>query len=175
MVASPEMVKTIVPIQTHEIGQSVVVATGLSARGPSPSSSLSNRSRGDNSSTPSKGHSPKRAHLMDDDERVALTPFFRLPAILHSRVPRAPKEFTIVVAAEDLDFIRDLSATERRGFFAYASCTLFRVRTLISIVVVDQDDVLGFSEISREQDDLGERCEVLEQQNYDAEKELSEL
>lgn len=102
MVASPEMVKT---IQTPEMGQSVVVATGLSAWGPSPFPSLSNRSQGDNSSTPSEGHSPKRAHLMDDDERYALTPFFRLPAILHFRVPRTPKEFTVVVAAEDLDFI----------------------------------------------------------------------
>ncbi|CAI8592260.1 unnamed protein product [Vicia faba] len=64
---------------------------------------------------------------------------------------------------------------EQDSFFADASCTLFRVKSFISIVVVGHDDVLGSHEHSREQDELRERCEALEQENHDTEKELDKL
>lgn len=55
--------------------------------------------------------------------------------------------------------------------FVYASCTLFRVGYLISTVVV-QDNVLGFSDLSRERYELRERCEALLQKQIDVKKEL---
>lgn len=39
---------------------------------------------------------------------------------------------------------------DRHGFFADVSRTLFRIVSLISIVVAGQDDILGFGELLKE-------------------------
>lgn len=59
---------------------------------------------------------------------------------------------------------------DKRGLFADASRTLFGVGFLIFIVATCQDNVLGSSEILKEQDELRKRCEVFEQQNSNVEK-----
>lgn len=43
---------------------------------------------------------------------------------------------------ENMDFVRGLSATNRRGHFADSSCTLFRVGPLVSNVAAGYDDGL---------------------------------
>lgn len=79
------------------------------------------------------------------------------------------------MVAEDLDFVQDLSMNDKQGIFANASHTLFRVRSLISVVVVDQYNIMGSSVLLKEWDGLNERCETLEQDNSDANKELAKL
>lgn len=68
--------------------------------------------------------------------RDSLTPFFRLPTIPPSRVPSTHEEFVIVVANEDLDSVRSLYIIRRQGISVYASHTLFRVGSLVSMVAV---------------------------------------
>lgn len=60
-------------------------------------------------------------------------------------------------------------------FFADASCTLFRVEFLVSMVAVVQDDVLGSGKLSRELDELREKCEALERGSYEDENVLGKL
>lgn len=79
------------------------------------------------------------------------------------------------MVVEDLDFVQNLSVNDRHGIFANASRTLFRARSLISFVVMDQYNVLGSSVLLKEWDGLNERCETLEQDNSDANKELVKL
>lgn len=43
------------------------------------------------------------------------------------------------------------------------------------MVAAIQDDVLGSIDLSRERDELRERCEALEHKFFDAEKELAKL
>lgn len=88
------------------------------------------------------------------------------------RVPSTPEEFAGVVAIEDLNFVWGLATTDIRSPFAYASCNLFRFRSLVSIVPTGQDDVLGYGKLLRERDELRETCEVLKRKCSDAEKEL---
>lgn len=64
---------------------------------------------------------------------------------------------------------------DMQSLFADASRTLFRVKTLFSIVSIDQDNVLGYGKLSRKWGELRERCDVLELQNSNTEKELDEL
>ncbi|CAI8593863.1 unnamed protein product [Vicia faba] len=45
----------------------------------------------------------------------------------------------------------------------------------VSMVAVGQDDVLGYGDFSKEQDELKEKCEALECSNFKAKKELAEL
>lgn len=111
---------------------------------------------------PVEGGFSKQARLTEGGEQDDLTPFFRLPAILPSSIPSTSQECANVVAIEVLDFIRGLSATDRQKKFAYASRTLFRIESLISIVDVGQDDILCSIELSREQNEMRERSEVLE-------------
>lgn len=88
-----------------ELGQSNADVVDLSTRGPSPSPSPTNRVQSNSTSTPVGEGSLKLVHLVEDGERDALTPFFRLHAILPIRVPSIPMDFTNVVVAEDLDFV----------------------------------------------------------------------
>lgn len=87
-------------------------------------------------------------------------------------MPRTPEEFVASVAAEDLDIACGLFATDKLVLFADASHTLFRVRSLIYIVVVVQDDVLGYGELLKEHDELKDMCKVLEQRNFDIKKKM---
>lgn len=87
-------------------------------------------------------------------------------------MPITSEEFDVVVDAEDMDFVRGLSATDRWGLFANVSHTLFRIGSLISFVFAGQDVVLGSGELLKERDELKDRCEVLEQRKSDVEKEL---
>lgn len=54
------------------------------------------------------------------------------------------------MASKDLDLIRGLSANHNRRLFVDASCTVFRVESLVSIVVAGQDDILGSRELMRD-------------------------
>lgn len=49
------------------------------------------------------------------------------------------------------------------------------VGSLISMVADGQDHVLGSSDLSRKRDELKEKCETLERDNSEAEKELPNL
>ncbi|CAI8585274.1 unnamed protein product [Vicia faba] len=111
------------------------------------------------------------ACLSEGGEQEVLTPFFRLPTILQSLVPSTPEEFVAAMAYEDLNFIGGFSSTDRKSLFAYTSRTFFKVGSLVSIVFVGYDDVPSFGELSREWNDLRERYEAIEWENYDAEKE----
>lgn len=73
-----------------------------------------------------------------------------------------PEEFAAIVAFEDLDFVWGLSLTDRQILFVDVSHTLFKVGSLVSIIVVGQDDILGSIELSRERDELRETCEAVE-------------
>lgn len=53
--------------------------------------------------------------MSEDFESEALTRFFRLFAILPSRVPNTPEEFAVDVAVEDLDFVRSLYVADNWG------------------------------------------------------------
>lgn len=66
-------------------------------------------------------------------------------------------------------------ATDRRSLFEDTSLTLFRTKSIVFIVVASHGDVLGSSELSRERDELGERCEALKRENSDVENELNGL
>lgn len=126
-------------------------------------------------STPIEGGSSKHACLLEGGRQKVLTPFFRIPTILPSRLPRTPEEFIIVMVFEDLDFVLGLSAIDRKSLFADVSLTLFRARSLVSILVVSQDNFLGSDDLSRERDKRKERCEALEWKNSYTYKELVEL
>lgn len=84
-------------------------------------------------------------------------------------------EFAVVVATKYLTFFQSLFVIEKQGHFGYVSRTLFRAYSLVSIVATGQDDVLGSGDLSKEQGELKEKCETLEQQNYAAGNELAEL
>lgn len=43
------------------------------------------------------------------------------------------------------------------------------------MVASGQDDVLGSGDLFKERDELKEKCETLERENYEAEKKLGEL
>lgn len=79
------------------------------------------------------------------------------------------------MATEDLYFIWGLSVTDRRSIFVDNSLTLFKAESPISIVVVSQGDVLGYVNLSREQDEPREMCEAIERETSDAEKELDDF
>lgn len=144
------------------MGQLATIATDLSAWGVSPSPSHAKRGRGDSLSTPVKGGTPKQDLLVEGGELYVLTTFFRLPVILPSLVPSTPEEFATVVAVEDLNFVWGLSTPERQSLFADASHTLFRVRSLVSIVAAGYDGVLGSCELLKERNKMRGSCEVLE-------------
>lgn len=81
-----------------------------------------------------EGGSPKRPLLVEGSDQDIMSPFFRLLTILPYRVPNTPKEFAAHIAAKDLNFVWGLSVTGRWSLFVYASRTLFRARSLVSIV-----------------------------------------
>lgn len=97
VVTAPEMVLVLNP----KLGPLNANIANLSTWGDSSSPSPTKRVQSDSLSIPIGGSSPIRARLMEDGERDALALFFRLPAILPSRVPSTPKEFVIIVATED--------------------------------------------------------------------------
>lgn len=140
------------------MGQLVTRVADFSAQ-LSPSPSHAKKSRGDNPSTPVREGSSKWVCLSEGGVCEVLTHFFWLLAILPSRVPSTPKEFADIVASEDLDFVRGLFAIDRRSLFANTSHILFRAISLISIVVADQNNILGSRELPNERDELRERCE----------------
>lgn len=65
------------------------------------------------------------------------------------------------MVVEDLYFIWGLSVTDRRSIFVDNSLTLFKAESPVSIVVVIQGDVLGYVNLSREQDEPKELCGAL--------------
>lgn len=150
-------------------------AISFSVREPSASPSLVKRNQDHNLSTPIERVSSKRTRLMEDIDLEDLTPFFCLFGIHPSRVPSTPKEFAVVVANEDLAFVRSLSVTNRRDLFADAYRTLFNFGSLISMGDVGHDNVQGSGDLSRERDELEEKYESLERENVKAEKELVKL
>lgn len=79
------------------------------------------------------------------------------------------------MVTEDLDFVRGLFATDKQSIFANAFRTLFKAGSFISMVASRQDDVLGSSDLSREEDELRERCESLLFENSNFEKQLAKL
>lgn len=81
------------------------------------------RTRDDNLLTPVEEGSSKKVLLSECTEQEALTPFFRHPTILISRIPNTPEEFVVVLATNYLAFVRGLSASDRRGLFSKTSCT----------------------------------------------------
>lgn len=101
--------------------------------------------------------------MTEDTESVDITPFFQLLVILLSRVPITLKEFGAYVSTEDLAFVWSLSLADRQGFFADSSRIPFRDESLVLMVFAGQDNVLGSSDLSREQDGLKEKCEILTQ------------
>lgn len=113
--------------------------------------------------------------MTHDTKSKALTPFFRLSGILPSRVPNTQEELDVVVAIEDLDFVRSLFEADRQGLFVDTSRTLLRVGSLVSMVVTEQKVVLGSNNLDREQDKLKEKCETIEREDSTTEKELAEL
>lgn len=122
----------------------------FSAHGLSHSPSSTKRGWVDITSTPVERGSPTSAYLVKGGDKDALTYFFRLPDILPSRVPSTPKEFVVVVAVEDLDFIRGLFGNDRRILILDDSRTLFRVQSLVFTVANTKDYVLGSAELSWE-------------------------
>lgn len=113
--------------------------------------------------------------MFRDTESEDLTYFFWIPVVLPSGASNTLEVFVAIVAAKDLTFIWNLFAANRHGIFEDASCTLFRVRSLVSGVVRGQDDVSAFGDIFREHNELKEKCEALEQENSIAKNELVEL
>lgn len=79
------------------------------------------------------------------------------------------------MATEDLAFVLNLYVVDRRGLFADASRTLFHAKSLVSKVASIQDDVLGYGDLVREQDQLKEKCKTLKRENSTTEKGLVEL
>lgn len=112
---------------------------------------------------------------MEGVEHETFNPFFWLCSILPSWISNTSGEFPIVVANKELAFVQSLSVTDKQGLFADTSHTLFKVGYLISMVVVGQDDVLDSSDLSREWDELREKCEVFERGNVEDEMNLIEL
>lgn len=76
------------------------------------------------------------------------------------------------MSTKGLDLVRGLSVNDRWGLFIDVSLTLFRAESLISIVVVGQDDVMGSSKPLKERNEMKERCKGHKQNYFDAEKEL---
>lgn len=100
--------------------------------------------------------------MEEGGEWDSITHFSCLPSILPSRTPITALEFTTTVAGEDLDFVMGFSVTDRKSFIGDVSQTLLRSRSLISIVVVGQENVMGSSKLSRERDELRESYEAFE-------------
>lgn len=171
-IASTLIVVTSITGTTPEVRQLIIKVVDFSTCEPTPSPSLIKRNHGYNPSTPIEEGSHNWDHLIEDVGSRALSPLFRIPFIIPSLVPSTPKEFAIVVANKDLDFVLSLSATDMQGIFADASGTLFRVESLVLMVTVGQDDVLGSSDLFRENDELKEKCEALERKNSAVEKDL---
>lgn len=86
-------------------------------------------------------------------------------SFFHPMYQALRRNFFVVMANEDLDFVRSLSTSKIRGLFAYASRTLFKAGSLVSLVAADQDDVLSSDDLSRERDGLKEKCETFESGN----------
>lgn len=61
------------------------------------------------------------------------------------------------------------------AFFSYASCSLFRDESLVSIVALGHANIIGCDDLSREWDEMRERFEDLERKICDARMELAEL
>lgn len=93
--------------------QLTTTTIGFSIYEPSSSSPLVKRSQGDSSSTLVEEGSSKHDCLSKGDKHEALTHFFRLHVILSSRVRGTLEEFVIVVANEDLAFVRNSSVTDK--------------------------------------------------------------
>lgn len=68
MVTSLEVVKITILVMASEMGQSTIIAAGLSARGPSPSCSPSKRGRDDTLSTLVERDYSKRACFVEGGE-----------------------------------------------------------------------------------------------------------
>lgn len=90
-------------------------------------------------STHAERGSSKRARLMDDVKPEALILFFQFLDILPSRIPNILKEFVVVVATKDLDIIQSLFIVDNKSLFVDASCILFRVRSMVSMVAIGQE------------------------------------
>lgn len=112
---------------------------------------------------------------MEDIDLEDLNPFFCLFGIHPSRVPNTLEEFAVVVAHEDLAFVRSLSVTNRRDLFADAYRALFNFGFLISMGDVGHDNVQGSGDLSIDRDEMEEKYESLERENVKAEKELVKL
>lgn len=85
--------------------------------------------------------------LLEGTKQEVLIPYFWLSAILLSRVPSTPTRFIIVAANKNLAFFHRLYANNMHGLFENASRALFRVGSLITMVVDGQDDVLGSGDL----------------------------
>lgn len=79
------------------------------------------------------------------------------------------------MAIEELTFFQSISVVDGLGLFGDASRTLFRVESLVSMVAVGQDKVLGSRYLSKERDNLKEKYETFERENPAVENELAEL
>lgn len=134
-VVAPTIVVTTIPGITSEVEQLTTAVFGFSIHEHSPSPSPIKTSRGDSPSTPVEEDSFKQTRLSEGAESEALAYFFRLHDILPSRVPSTPEEFTAVVANENLTFVQSLFVTDGQGFLSHVSRTLFRVGSLVSMVV----------------------------------------
>lgn len=157
---------------THEVEQFPTVTARFSIHESLPSSFPIKRTQGDNPLTLVGKGSSRWVGLLEGAEQDPLNYFFQLPTIMLSRIPSTQEEFTAIVANEDLAFVRGLSVTNRQSLFADASHTLFRDRSMVSMLYVVQNNVLGSDDLLKERDDLREKCVALEQDNTEAEKEL---
>lgn len=61
------------------------------------------------------------------------------------------------------------------AFFLYASCSLFRDESLVSIVAFGHANIIGCDDHSREWDAMRERFEDLGRKLFDARMELVKL
>ncbi|XP_050891375.1 uncharacterized protein LOC127096882 [Lathyrus oleraceus] len=161
--------------KTPKVDQLTTVAADLYVHEHSSSLSFIKKNWGDCASTTVEKGSVKHVILSRDAESEALTPFFRFPTILPSRVPITLEEFAIGVATEDLAFVQNQFVDDILGLFVDASYTLSKAEYLISMVAAGQDDVLGFGEVVREREELKKKCETLARENSKPEEELVEL
>lgn len=104
---------TAIPGTTLEVDQLTTKTIDVSVHEPSQSLSHIKRNQGDYLSISIEMGSSKHAFLLKEDESETLTPFFRLPSILPSRIPSILEEFVVVVATEDLTFVRNLYAADK--------------------------------------------------------------
>lgn len=86
-------------------------------------------------------------------------------------MPSTLEKFAAIVANEDLAFFRSLYVIDWQGLFVYTS----HAGSLVSMATIGQDDVIGYGDLSRERDELKDKCEALEHGNAEVEKELVEL